>query len=122
MNDSFNDGQPMSLQMPLPNSTAVLVLGILSIPTCCCYGVGGLILAIIAVILAKGANQAYLLNPESYTESSYKNLKAGKICAWVGLALAILAIAYIIFVIAFVGFESLSNPEKMQEILENMRN
>ena len=37
----------------LPNATAVLVLGILSIVTCCCYGVVGLILGIIALVLAK---------------------------------------------------------------------
>jgi hypothetical protein len=120
MNDNLNFGQPMSIQMPLPNSTAVLVLGILSIPTCCCYGVVGLILAIIAVVLASSANKTYLLNPGNYTENSYKNLKAGKICAWIGLGLAILAIAYFIFIIAIFGFENLSNPERMREILENM--
>ena len=32
----------------LPNATAVLVLGIASILTCCCYGIIGLILGIVA--------------------------------------------------------------------------
>ena len=36
----------------LPNGTAVLVLGILSIVTCCCYGFIGLTFGIIAVVLA----------------------------------------------------------------------
>ena len=35
----------------LPNATAVLVLGILSILTCCCYGLFGLALAIIGMYL-----------------------------------------------------------------------
>jgi hypothetical protein len=38
----------------LPNSTAVIVLGILSVLTCCCVGGAiGIILGIVAIILAK---------------------------------------------------------------------
>lgn len=37
----------------LPNSTAVLVLGILSLVFCWCYGIVGLILGIIAVALSE---------------------------------------------------------------------
>lgn len=38
--------------MDLPNSTLVLVLGILSLIFCWCYGFVGLILGIIAVVLS----------------------------------------------------------------------
>ena len=38
-------------QQSLPNATAVLVLGILSLLTCICYGLPGIICGIIALIL-----------------------------------------------------------------------
>ena len=44
----------------LPNSTLILILGILSIIGCCCYGVIGLILAIITIVLAKKATETYI--------------------------------------------------------------
>ena len=65
-------------QQKLPNSTLILVLGILSIPTCCCYGVLGLILGIIAIVLANKAAKVYAENPELYT--GFQNVKTGKIC------------------------------------------
>ncbi len=39
-------------QIPLPNATTVLVFGIISIVLCWCHGIFGLILAIIALVLA----------------------------------------------------------------------
>ena len=39
-------------QIPVPNSAAVLVLGILSIVLCFCYGLIGMTLGIIALVLA----------------------------------------------------------------------
>ena len=74
-------------QQALPNATAVLVLGIISIVGCFCYGIIGLILGIIAVVLAGKATKLYNDNPGMYTESSFKNLKAGKVCGVVGLCL-----------------------------------
>ncbi len=38
----------------LPNATAVLVLGILSLVFCWCYGFVGLVLGILAVAIASG--------------------------------------------------------------------
>ena len=43
----------------LPNATVVLVLGILSLIFCWCYGFFGLILGIIAVVLAGGQRKLY---------------------------------------------------------------
>ena len=61
----------------LPNATVVLVLGILSLIFCWCYGFFGLILGIIAVVLAGGQRKLYLQSPDEYTESSFKNVNAG---------------------------------------------
>ena len=47
----------------LPNATAVLILGIASIITCCCYGVLGIITGVVALVLAKKDTQVYLENP-----------------------------------------------------------
>lgn len=69
----------------LPNATAVLVLGILSILTCCCYGIG-LVLGIIALVLAHKDMQLYIQNPELY--SGYPNLNTGKILSIIGIVLS----------------------------------
>ena len=79
----------------VPNSTAVLVLGILSIVGCICYGIVGLIMGIIAMVLHKKDKELYETNPGAY-ENSFKNSKAGKICAIIGVSLSAL---YIVFVI-----------------------
>ncbi len=100
------------VQQPLPNSTAVLVLGIVSIIGCFCYGIVGLVCGIIALVLASKANKLYQHNPEAYTESSHKNLKAGKICAIIGLVLSALYLLTVIFALAFFGMEMLSNPQE----------
>ena len=71
----------------LPNATAVLVLGILSLVFCWCYGIIGLVLGILAVVLASAPRKAYLENPERFTEVSYKNLNAGRICGIIGICM-----------------------------------
>jgi len=43
------------------------------------------------------------MNPESYSESSYKNMNAGKICAIIGLCLSGLALVYWVVYIVVVG-------------------
>ena len=93
------ENQPQNL----PNSVGVLVLGILSIVFCFCYGVIGITLGIIAIVLANKANKLYLSSPDLYSESSYKNMRAGRICAIVGLSLSSLYIVLIIIYIAIVG-------------------
>jgi len=74
----------------LPNSSTVLVLGILSIPFgLCCYSfIGGLIMAIIALILASKPMAMYKENTNFYYETAYKNLNAGRICAIIGLVIS----------------------------------
>jgi len=109
MEQNFNYNQP---QIPLPNATAVLVLGILSIPACCCYGIG-LIPAIIALFLANSASKQYKAEPEKYLASSYSNLTTGNICAWIGLIISVVAAIFYIWWIKTV----MTNPEIMQEIM-----
>jgi hypothetical protein len=84
-------------QMPIPNSAGVLVLGILSIVGCFCYTLPGLIMGIIALVLAKKGNDIYKTNPNSYTISSYNNLKAGKVCAIIGKIIS--ALSFLIFIV-----------------------
>lgn len=114
-NSGFNYG----IQQSLPNATAVLVLGILSIVTCCCYGVIGLILGIIALVLSKKDRALYAANMSFYTESSFKNLNAGRVCSIIGL---ILNIIYLLMVIAFIsiyGLAALNDQDEIRRMLEN---
>lgn len=102
----------------LPNSTLILVFGILSLVTCCCYGVFGLIFGIIAIILANSATKTYLENPELY--SGYQNAKTGKILAIIGVCLSALYIAYLIYsLIAMGGIDGIQ--EMQQEMLEEFQ-
>ena len=104
----------------LPNSTLVLVFGILSIVGCCCYGLPGIIFAIIALIVANKSSKLYKENPDSYL--GYQNLKAGKIIAIIGLIMSIFFIIYILWVISYLGWETLQNPELLQEKLRELQN
>lgn len=105
-------------QQKLPNATASLILGILSIVGCFCYGLPGVILGAIGLILANKDEKLYKQNPSLY--SDYGNLKAGKIMSIIGLVLGLLSLAIMVFYIAYFGWEVLSNPELMQEKLKEM--
>lgn len=83
----------------LPNATTILVLGILSLVFCWCYGIIGLVLGIIAVALSGTPRKAYLAEPELYTESSYKNINAGRICGIIAICLSVLVMLFFILVI-----------------------
>ena len=95
----------------LPNSTAVLVLGILSLVMCFCYGIIGLILGIIGLSMAGKDLQRYKMNPNAYTISSYNNLKAGRVCSIIGIILSglyfIIIIIYLIAVGSMISMGSL---------------
>jgi len=105
-------------QMALPNATPVLVLGIIAIVGCFCYGVVGLICGIIALVLAKKDMALYNSNPSAYTPGSLSNLKAGRVCAIIGLSISILYFCVVIFVIATIGFAALSDPT---HFMQNLR-
>ncbi|MDR1653113.1 MAG: DUF4190 domain-containing protein [Prevotellaceae bacterium] len=105
-------------KMELPNSKAILILGIVSIPTCCCYGIVGIVCAIIALVMAKTANNLYQANPQDYLPSSYNNMNAGKICAIIGLALGAIFLIMYVVIIATYGWAILSDPEALRDILQ----
>ncbi len=94
-------------QQKLPNSTLILVFGIVSIVTCCCYGILGLIFGIVAIVMAKKATALYLENPEQYT--GYSNVKTGKILAIIGIILSFLYLIYVIWIFATIGTDGMMN-------------
>lgn len=113
--DNYNNPSFNNFQINLPNATTVLVLGIISIVGCFCYGIVGIICGIIALILAKKDKNAYNINPERYTLSSLKNLNSGRICAYIGLSISIIYLLISISIIAFFGLEIFTNPEAVIE-------
>jgi hypothetical protein len=104
---------PQYGQIPLPNSGAVLTLGIISIALCWCYGVIALTCGIIALVLGNKSLVIYKANPGNYTISSYNNLKAGRVCAIIGLCLSALMVLYVIIVFAFIGAAFSAMPWEM---------
>ncbi len=102
----------------LPNSTLILVFGILSIVTCCCYGVLGLILGVITIVLAKKATALYAENPELY--SGFQNVKTGKILAIIGIILSALYLIMTIWMISTFGWETMQDQQLMQERIQEM--
>lgn len=85
-------------QVNLPKSVGVLVMGILSIAICWCYGIPGIVLGIISLTLGGKGKKLYKANPDAYTLSSYKNIKAGYVCAIIGLSVSS---AYLIFILLY---------------------
>lgn len=112
---------PLEQQRSLPNATAVLVLGILSIVSCFCYGVIGLILGIIALVLASKDKRLFTAAPEMYTAASFKNLNAGRICAIIGMILSLLYLIFIVAVIAMIGFDAMGNPDEMMRRIQEFQ-
>lgn len=98
----------------LPNSTLILVFGILSIVGCCCYGIVGLIFGIAALVMSKKATDIYNANPNMYI--GFQNVKTGRILAIIGIILsALVLISQIVFLIIF-GVEGIE--EMQREMLE----
>jgi len=95
--------QNFSQQVPLPNATAVLVLGISSIVLCWCQGIVGLILAIIALVLANKDLNLYHTNPNNFTISSYNNVKTGRTISIIGMVIAAIFLFGILIGLLFLG-------------------
>lgn len=106
MENQPNQGQTnqfQGMQQALPNAGGILAMGIISIAVCWCYGIVGIALGIIALVLANKSLKLYKENPSAYTEGSYKNVNAGRICAIVGICLSGLTIVFYIIYFAVVG-------------------
>lgn len=100
--DNLNSQNNFQGNKNLPNATAALVLGIISIVTCWLYGIPGIICGIIAIILHNKDKKIYLEDPTAY-QQSYKNSKAGLVCGIIGLCLSALFILYIVVVLVVIG-------------------
>ncbi|RCT54548.1 CCC motif membrane protein [Winogradskyella sp. KYW1333] len=107
----------MEKQM-LPNATLALVMGILSIVGCCCYGLPGIIFGIVAIIISTKSEKLYKENPENYL--GYGNVKAGKIMGIIGIVLSILLVLFYVWLVVTFGWEALQDQELMQERMQEM--
>jgi uncharacterized membrane-anchored protein len=85
----------------LPNANLILILGILSILLCWWHfvSIAGIILGIIALYLAKRETGLYFTDPARYTISSLNNVKTGRICAIIGLTIAIIVFVFVMLLI-----------------------
>jgi len=100
-------------QKQLPNATLVLVFGIISIVLCWCYGIIGLPLGIVAIILGNKAIKVDQQQPDVYL--GVQNAKIGKILGIIGVILNLLFIAYIVWILSLIGWDALGDPELMME-------
>ena len=82
----------------LEGAGGILAMGIIAIP----FGMGliGLILSIITLTKSGKALSLYRDYPHQYTESSYKKVKAGKICAIVSLCIFAASILLVVAVMS----------------------
>lgn len=107
---NFNN---FEVQQKLPNATPVIILGILSIITCCCYGVVSILLGGIGIYLAKKDTALYNANPSGY--SNFNNIKTGRMLCIIGIVLGVLYLAMMAVMISYFGWDAMQNPELMQE-------
>jgi len=92
---------PYSPKAPLPHSTMIVVLGILSVLFCWAYGIIGLIFGIIALNLSKKDRKLFEVSPAKYEKSSYKTVNAGRLCAIIGVVISSIMVISFIFYILF---------------------
>lgn len=102
----------------LPNATAVLVLGIISIVTVCCYGIISVITGAVGLYLAKKDGTLYQANPTMY--SNYSNLNTGKILCIIGIVLGALYLLLVVFFLVTFGIDGMQDQELMRERIEDM--
>lgn len=89
------------MKQTLPNSVAVLVLGILGLTASpFCFGI---VLAILSLSLSGKPTRLYKENPDIW--DGYGMVKVGRICAIISIALNILSIIFLagLMVLGFIG-------------------
>lgn len=114
-NTNFNNGNGNFMPSNLPNATAVLILGILSIIGCCFWGIG-IIFGVIALVLASKDTKLYKANPSAY--SNYSTLNTGRILAIVGIVLFVLSLIMMVVFGSIFGWDVLTNQELLQERMQ----
>lgn len=89
------------MEQKLPNATIAIVLSILGLLCCCFYGVPGLILGGIALILVNQDEKKYRAQPENYT--NYSTVKTAKILAIIAIVLGAIWLSWMIYSIIEMG-------------------
>ncbi|ARV14617.1 CCC motif membrane protein [Polaribacter sp. SA4-12] len=102
----------------LPNGKTALVLGILSLVTCICYGVIGLPLGIIAVVLGNKATKEFNENPENY--NSVGNASTGKIMGIIGIIINTIFILTIVWILYKIGWDAIQDPALMEQRVDEI--
>ncbi|SRR5690554_1054669 len=113
----FSDGNENFVPSNLPNATAVLVLGILSIIGCCFYGIG-VIFGIIGLVLASKDMKLYRKNPEGYL--NYSTLNIGRILSIIGIILFVVSIIFTLIIGSYFGWDALTDQELMQQRIDEL--
>ena len=113
----FSDGNENFVPSNLPNATAVLVLGILSIIGCCFYGIG-VIFGIIGLVLASKDMKLYRKNPEGYL--NYSTLNIGRSLSIIGIILFVVSIIFTLIIGSYFGWDALTDQELMQQRIDEL--
>ncbi len=101
----------------LPNATPVLVLGILSVLTCCCGWGIGVVCGIVALVLAKKDIKLFQETPDQF--DNYKTLNAGKILSIIGIVLSSITLMTNIYFYTVVGEKG--TKEMMENLITKMK-
>lgn len=104
----------------LPNEAPVLVLGILSICFCAAWGIPGLVMGIVSLVLYKKDRQVYETDPDAY-EQSFKNSNAGKICAIIGVSLSAITFLFILLYFLLIGTFFFGMASTINEVIKHDR-
>lgn len=99
-------------QETLPNANLALALSIISLLTCCCFGVLGFVLALIALVLSNKDLRQYQSDPTRYAPNSYSNLSSAHVLSIISLVLnsAMLLLMVLKMIFAFIfPFEFLNH-------------
>lgn len=102
----FNDNSGTT---PLPNATASLVLGILSLVLSlvffCIFYIEfiPLGLGITGLILSNKDRRLYMAAPEFYSRASFSSSNAGRICSIIGIVIASIILVFVIIVFVLLG-------------------
>jgi len=101
-NDLLKD-QPEVPQSKIPMANTTLVLAIVSVVGCVFYGIPGVILALIAILLHKRVKNVYKTDTGIY-QQSYNTARAGWIIAIISLVISIATTIYTIYVFYVLWF------------------
>lgn len=114
----IDENRSLMSDQKLPNATAVLVLGIISIVTVCCYGIISIITGAVGLYLASKDGTLHKANAGMY--SNFSTLNTGKILCIIGLILGVLYLGLVVAMFAMFGLEGMQDQDLMRERLEGM--